>query len=326
LSNRTATPVVISYSLVNSFFETVILDDPTMTSIELQRVSAPAGDGHVAIVHSHDHTISLYADYRLGLDRAWFDSDPAYINLARADFHQSEIDVEQWDIRDGGVDVAASFQLADGREIVFEARQESGPDKGIRQFIPTPASGALHVLRFLDADGFGLLRRGDCHIDLSADGQKLQLADFKIPVGGRQRLDGVFSSSAVIAGLNPPGDHKLEPLEDHLQDPIRWKTNPFIPQPTGLKSTTTTRISFSSYNGPTPLTGVTTADLTFKERGDHTMVALDNVVQDWRPSRRQPSLWVLSQLRRQKRRGVRWAWRGEISNECNLLTNSRWSA
>ncbi len=334
-SSAAESPVfLVLDSPVRSFLEIPISGDPTFDSIELQYLSCDspstgrAAGCFAALVHT-PAGVDLYLDPEIGLDREWFDTDPAYANLERAGFHLTPVMVERWEIAADRIDIDASFQLDDGRTVSFRVDQERGSDRVLRQFIPTPAIQNLALLRFLQVDGFGLLRRTS-RVEVAIDGQALTPARFALPLGGKRRYAARYAARCFVVGLNPQGEHQLEDkTADESGGNLEWTFQPLLEDPVPSNSTEGT-VTFRMEIGQ-----VATAQYCYRPTPEGFGIALTNVEQEWKPSKRNLQLWVLGLLRRLRRRNLTWHWSGIVSPagssragspSAGTLTQSKWMA
>ena len=322
-------------SPVRSFLEVPISGDPTFDSIELQYLSCDspstgrATGCFAALVHT-PAGVDLYLDPEIGLDREWFDTDPAYANLERAGFHLTPVIVDRWEIAADRVDVDASFQLDDGRAVSFRVEQERGSDRVLRQFIPTPAIRNLSLLRFLQVDGFGLLRRTS-RVEVAIDGQALTAAPFALPLGGKRRYAARYAARCFVVGLNPHGEHQLS---DQSSDTLRWTFEPQLGDLV-LGDSTEGTVTFRMDIGQ-----ATTARYHYRPTPEGHEITLTDVEQEWKPSKRNLQLRVLAFLRRLRRRNLTWQWSGIVRPagsslsgssssgmpSAGMLTQSKWMA
>ncbi len=333
-------------SLVVSFFEVPIaVGDPVLggdsgndgfTSIEIQRLangssqSDPEGEAYVALIHT-PAGVDLYVDPTYGLSRDWFDSDPAYANLRRSVFHLTPVSVRHWEISSDRVRIESQFQLDDGRTVSLNVDQPKGNDRVQRQFIPNPAIEELQLLRFLEVDGFGLIRRSS-DLSISIDGRPLAPARFRLPLGGRRRYAARYTRSCRVVGLNPSGTYELgrdggarEEVDDEATRSLLWEAEPPLAAEGTPETESAGSIVFFMAIGI-----VGRARYSQRWTGEGQRLTLDAVEQNWTPPRRSIQLRVLAAMRRRRRAGLRWNWSGSIAlaqdmtTSVGVMTGSQW--
>ncbi len=342
-------------SPVRSFLEVPIHGDPTFDSIELQylawkvpevgRQPSSTSDpleklnrsDFAALVHTPDG-VDLYLDPKSAFDEEWFENDPAYANLKRAGFHRTPVRVKRWTIASDRVEVEASFQLADGRTVHLGVNQEAGKDQVLRQFIPTPAISNLNLLRFLQVEGFGLLRRSS-KLTVTVEGQSLKPARFALPLGGKRRYAARYAAHCAVVGLNPNGDHILDqPGSNDLQ----WTFDPPLADltsrqladldqsGTGDQPDQDHRQQEGTVRFRMGVGWVTTAHYVCRSTHLGCEVSLSQVEQGWKPPGRNLQLRVLGALRQLRRKDLTWHWSGTVQPDPAsgppALVDSTWTA
>lgn len=325
-------PFLVVDSPVDSFLEVPVVGCSDIESVEIQRLVVPGdsvsvarASGFGAVVHTPDG-VDYYVGPELGLDRQWFDSDPAFANLSRGQFNVAEIDVARWKLDGDFVDVEVSFDLADGRSIEFRVNQARGREVPAAQFIPTPVLDELAVLRFLEVRGFGLLRRSSS-VDVRLQGERLCPALFPFPIGGKRRYSARYAASCQLFGLNPAGSFtttggRFAATELSAPSPgLGWEFLPELPTQMEDGHRSEGCVTFEMEIG---LVGKANYSISASAGGWD--MELTRVRQEWKPPPGQIQLRSLAALRRKRRRHQDWVWTGSARPSVGAESvNSTWS-